>query len=182
MTKILLHGLSIESAEQIRTKLDLHLKDIELYTSTDIEKTKDIVTERALNLFIFETHNYTKKESSILKDFKLWGLSFPVLVICENVMTSDVESIRNDNKPIFLESKFEDKKLIGLIKKLLRTRQIPQQMYVRYPTNQRVMVESISEGRSIDSSMYNLSKGGAYCEFDPEDLDFAVGDVVRISV
>ena len=183
MNKILIHGLSIEGTERIRKQLELHLPNIMIYTSTDLEKTKDIVTEKNFKALIYESENYTKKELNLYKDFRIWGLSFSILFICENVMATDLEILKKDNKPHFLNSQYDDKTLVGIVKKLLRTHSIPQQMSTRYHTNQRVLIELIQEGTGIDSSMYNLSKGGAYCEFDPMDnLNFAVGDVVRLSV
>lgn len=175
--------MSIESVESLKRKVDIHLPHVAMLTSLDLEKTKDIVTEQALNLLIYECDSYTAKELQLFKDFREWGLSFPVLFVCNNVIATDLDVLRNENKPHFLEKSHEDKKFIGIVNKLIKSRQIPQQMLQRYPTNQRVMVESIQEGMAIDSSMYNLSKGGAYCEFDPVDeVSFAIGDIVKLSV
>ncbi|MCB0392538.1 MAG: PilZ domain-containing protein [Bdellovibrionales bacterium] len=183
MLRILIHGLSIESTEKIRQKLEMHLSNVHIYTSTDLEKTKDIVTEKSLKILIFESTNYTKNELNLFKDIRLWGLSFSVLFICDNVTAIDLETLRKDNKPHFLNSEYDDKTLIGVVKKLMRTHNVPQQMSARYHTNQRVYVEAIQDGSGIDSSMYNLSKGGAYCEFDPlDEVKISVGDLVRLSV
>ena len=183
MSRILIHGLSIESTERIRKKLEMHLTNVHIFTSTDLEKTKDIVTEKSLKLLVFEAENYTRNELNLFKDFRLWGLSFSVLFVCENVTTIDLEVMKKDSKPHFLNSNYDDKTLIGVVKKLLRTSTIPQQMNVRHHTNQMVYVETIQEGTGLDSSMYNLSKGGAYCEFDPlDEVKLSVGDLVRLSV
>lgn len=183
MSKILVHGLSIDSVESIKRKLDIHVSTATLLSSLDLEKTKDIITEQAINLLIYDCENYTTRELQFFKDVRTWGLSFPVLFICSNVLATDLDTLKSENKPHFLEKNFEDKKLLGVINKLLRVRQIPQQMLQRYPTNQRVVVESLQEGMVIDSSMYNLSKGGAYCEFDPTDeTQVSIGDLVKISV
>lgn len=183
MPRVLIHGSSMESVERIKRKLEIHLRNADLLTSLDIDKSKDIVTEQAIALFIYEVENYTKKEVALFKDMRQWGLSFPVLFVCSNVLATDLELLKSENKPHFLEADFEDKKLLGIVNKLLRIRQIPQQMLQRYHTNQRVLIEAIQKGTSIDSSMYNLSKGGAYCEFDPvDDVNLSIGDLVRLSV
>jgi hypothetical protein len=81
----------------------------------------------------------------------------------------------------FLQKPFDDKELIGLVRKLLMTKQIPQQLYKRFRTNQLASIENLADGSRLDSNMYNLSKGGVYCEFSAEPR-FAVGDVVRMKV
>ena len=133
MSRVMIHGLSIESTEMLKRKLDIGVDGLEFFTSTDFDKTKDIVTERAVNLLILECEAYGKRETNTIKDFRIWGLSFPVLVISNNVAASNVEIShvpgRTDNKPHFLEINFEDKKLMGLVKKLLRTKNIPQQLH-----------------------------------------------------
>ncbi len=183
MIKLLVHGLSIESTEKIRRKLDLHLGECEVITSTDMDKTKDISAEKAINLLIYESENFGKRDFNLLKDFRVWGLGFPILVISNNIVSIDLDSKKNDARIHFVESNFEDKKLVGITKKLMRTKQIPQQGHKRYHTNQRVLLETISQGVTLDSSMYNLSKGGAYCEFDPEEqLKLVIGDIVKLSV
>ncbi|MCB9026963.1 MAG: PilZ domain-containing protein [Bdellovibrionaceae bacterium] len=183
MSKILIHGLSIESTEKIRRKLEIQLSNSTIFTSTDLEKTKDIITEKSLKLLIYESEMYSNKELNLYKDFKVWGLSFSVLFICSNVIATDLDVMKRDSKPHFLNTKYEDKALIGIVKKLLRTHSIPQQMSARYHTNQMVKVEFIQQGDLLESSMYNLSKSGAYCEFDPMDnMNLTVGDLVRLSV
>jgi Tfp pilus assembly protein PilZ len=183
MSRILIHGSTIDSVEAIKRKLDIFMNGAQILTSLDIEKTKDILTEQFLGLLIYEVESFTRKELQLFKDVREWGLSFPVLFICNNVLATDLEMLKNENKPHFLEKNFEDKKLFGVVNKLIKIRQIPQQMLQRYHTNQHVKVEGIQDSFTIESSMYNLSKGGAYCEFDPSDeLSLAIGDLVKISV
>ncbi len=173
----------MEAIERIRRKIDIHLSNATILTSMDLDKTKNIVTEQSIQLLIYETESYTKRELLMYKDFRSWGLSFSMLFVCDNILVTDLDTMRSDNKPHFLEKSFEDKKIVGIVKKLMRARKIPQQMVQRYHTNQRVMVEGIQENLKLDSSMYNLSKGGAYCEFDPLDEEkVAIGDLVILSV
>ncbi|MCB0357607.1 MAG: hypothetical protein KDD40_11395, partial [Bdellovibrionales bacterium] len=96
MSKILIHGTSIESTEKIKRKLELHIANTHIYTSTDLEKTKDIVTEKTVKLLIFETENYGKRELNLYKDFRMWGLSFSVLFVCDNVLTVDLETLKKE--------------------------------------------------------------------------------------
>ena len=64
---------------------------------------------------------------------------------------------------------------------LLITKNIPQQVHPRFITNQKAVIESAYSGDAVTSSMFNLSKGGAYCEFEADE-SFRIGDVLRIKI
>jgi Tfp pilus assembly protein PilZ len=60
-------------------------------------------------------------------------------------------------------------------------RRVPRQVHPRYNTNVLAQIESMVTGNPLLTSMYNLSKGGAYCEFDSDET-FTVGDLVKLKV
>src|SRR5690606_24744522 len=80
-----------------------------------------------------------------------------------------------------LAEPYYEKNLIGIVRKLLISKRVPKQMYRRFNTNQIAEVEELSSGASVLTSMYNLSKGGAYCEFEAAD-SLSVGDYIRMKV
>lgn len=71
--------------------------------------------------------------------------------------------------------------IVGVSKKLLIARSVPQQLHYRFSTNQLTIMEVAQSGAYTMSNMYNLSKGGAYCEYD-KDFDLPIGEVVKIRV
>src|SRR5690606_34559234 len=61
------------------------------------------------------------------------------------------------------------------------SRRVPKQLYPRFNTNQIAEIETLEDGGNLLTSMYNLSKGGAYCEFD-SPTPVTVGDMVRVRI
>jgi Tfp pilus assembly protein PilZ len=183
MAKILIHGTNTETVKDIGEKLNIHYFQDSILTSLDLEKTIEIVNEQTLHLLIYESEYYTDKELQLFKDFRRWGLCFPVLFISNDVLASDLNLLKNEKKPYFLESNYDDKILIDMVKKLVKLKETSQKKRLRYSTNQLVVVESLQKGIVIESNMYNLSNGGAYCEFDfVEDINVSIGDIVKLSV
>lgn len=184
MKRVLVHSQSIEQTQAIKKHLEFYIKTgINFEFSTDIEKTETLLTSKSIQLLIFDTNSFNKRVQKFVRDIRLWGLSTSVLVTCEDVTSAaQLNSYVKDDAVHFIEYNYEPKKMAGIVKKLLQTRRLPQQVFPRYHTNQLANIEVLTGGFSIDSSMYNLSKGGAYFELEDVEEPCRVGDFLKFSI
>ena len=116
-----------------------------------------------------------------LKELTDEGHVFPIILITEKKQLPDTYNAFDMPHLHVVQEPVEEKTLFGLARKLVVSKNIPQQKFRRFRTNQVAEVEAIMEGDSLSGNMYNLSKGGAYCEFDGPRV-FAVGDLVRMKI
>lgn len=180
MQKILLHGPTAEDAQHLKNFYDTKLPySVEICTSRS--DAEIILSSSPINLFVWETHEFRMAEASWIKELRALGFIYPVLVLAEGIDMKAMRGAVQNDKIHFLEKPFEYKALKGLTLKLMQTRNIPQQMFKRFKTNQPLKIESYSTGEQIDSSMFNLSVGGAYFETDKKPTA-AIGDLVKMQV
>lgn len=68
-----------------------------------------------------------------------------------------------------------------LIKTSSGVLKVKNQKFPRYETNQSVVVHSLSNSKSMESKMINISYGGLQCTYLSE-FEFKLGDFVRLNV
>ena len=103
-----------------------------------------------------------------------------IVLILDNLSVMDHE-VAQKNRIYVLPRNVDDKSLSGVIRKMLLLRQIPQQKSERYKTETTSVVEFPLTGDEQSSVLFNLSKTGAYLEFQGKP-PVSVGDVVRVRV
>lgn len=103
-----------------------------------------------------------------------------IVLILDHLNVLDSETAQK-NRIYVLPRNVDDKSLSGVIRKMLLLRQIPQQKNERYRTETSSTVEFPLTGDELNSMLFNLSKTGAYMEFQ-EKPPVSVGDVVRVRV
>src|SRR5690606_33010112 len=84
-------------------------------------------------------------------------------------------------KAHFLEKPYELKALQGVARKLMVQKSINQQRHRRFKTHQQARLETYVTAETMDSKMFNLSKGGAYLEFSVRP-DLGIGDIVKLQI
>ncbi len=107
--------------------------------------------------------------------------SFPILILTNKIKPSFTNRLNLISDTHTLIRPVLGKNITGLVRKLLVAKRVPKQVYRRFNTNQIAEVEALESGDSLLTSMYNLSKGGAYCEFDG-GAALTVGDLIRLKV
>ncbi len=180
MQKILLQSDSLEDVIKMRDFFESRLPyaaDI----SGSKRETEEYLNSFPVHLFVWETAYYGVEASSWVKELRGLGFIHPILILAstadKNVMKGSVKS----DKVHFLQRPYEFKALKGLAVKLIQSRNLPQQMYKRFKTNQPLNVETYSTGEQIESSMFNLSVGGAYFETEKKPVA-SVGDLLKMQV
>jgi Tfp pilus assembly protein PilZ len=180
MQKILLQCHTRDEANHLKNFFDTKLP-YSTEVSSSPSDTEITLSSTAVHLFVLETAEYQFSEASWIRDLRGMGFVYPILVLAENIDARVMRNSVQNEKIHFLEKPFEYKALKGLTLKLMQSRNLPQQMFRRFKTNQPLKIESYSTGEHIESSMFNLSVGGAYFETEKKPTA-AVGDLVKMQV
>lgn len=180
MQKLLLNYRDLKQAELLKSFLESRLP-YEILLSSDPRETEVTITSKAIHLVLYETKSFSSTDFQFTKEIRSLGYSYPILVLSESIGFEEFFQVADKNKVHFLEKPFEPKALSGIVRKLMTTRQIPQQMFRRFKTNQTSMVETYLSGEALNGQMFNLSVGGAYFEF-PKKPNLVTGDLVRLKV
>ena len=172
---------------QTGDNLGLYLDTIErkLSVQTTIVKNENALRtrleEKVFHLFVIDVGALNEKSLSVLQEIREKGFNVPMLIICNEAHPSLLKNVLHMPQVHVMLKPLSEKALLGIAKKLLISKVVPKQLYRRFNTNQMAQVERLASGDALLTSMYNLSKGGAYFEFDAEDK-LTVGDVVRLKV
>lgn len=180
MQKLLLLS---NSNEGIRAYLDTIERKLSLHT-TVVRNTLAVKTklqEKVFHLFVIDTGTVTQDTLNLIADVRQNGGTFAVLVLAVDISRDILDHLEMLPNVHLILRPFHEKSLMGIVRKLLVSKSVPKQVFRRFNTNQIAELEPLSAGGSLLTSMYNLSKGGAYCEFDAADM-VAVGDIVRMKV
>lgn len=180
MQKMLIYGRNLEESNQLRTFFETRLP-YPAEISYSREDAEALLTSRPFHLLIWDTDSYGNYEATWVKELRAIGYSQPILIVSEDIDEQLFKSSIRNLKTYFLHKPFEYRALKGIARKLIVTRGMPQQMYKRFKTNQKLQIETYGSGETLESSMFNLSVGGAYFESDGEN-SLTVGDLVKMQV
>lgn len=139
------------------------------------------MNERIYHLGVLVFATLDEKDMEFIAEVKYANFTFPILVISEKMTQDQADRLNGYTDVHMIVGKMNDKNVLGLVRKMLVAKRVPKQIFKRFSTNQITELEALSSGDNVLSSMYNLSKGGAYCEFESSH-DIGVGDVVRVKV
>ncbi|MEK6554314.1 MAG: PilZ domain-containing protein [Bdellovibrionota bacterium] len=137
--------------------------------------------EKVFHLFVLDVNTLNSNVITVIQEIRERGFSLPILVVCGEAKGSDIVDLHHMPLVHLVVRPFHEKALLGIVRKLLISKVVPKQVFRRFNTNQIAQIERLVSGEEVLTSMYNLSKGGAYCEFDADET-LAVGDVVRMRV
>lgn len=179
MQKLLLQCSSLEDAPQLKSYLESRLP-FEVLLSFGKYETENIITRKAVQLFIYDTAEFDTEEANFLSEIRNLGYIYPMLVLAKNLVGREVE-LMSKFKAHFLEKPLDFKALRGVTRKLMTQKSIASQKFKRFKTLQEAQVETYLSAESLSSKMFNLSKGGVYCEFSTRP-SLSVGDIVKIQV
>ncbi len=169
-----------ESGHQIVDTLERDLP-YQLTLNLDPAEIEAQLESKVFHLVIIDHIDVNNSTMGLVNWLKHTHYSFPIMIV-SNKITPDYSNRLNlvsDTHTVVRP--VHGKGIVGLVRKLLVAKRVPKQVYRRFNTNQIAEVEALQSGDSLLTSMYNLSKGGAYCEFDGGNV-FSVGDLIRMKV
>ncbi len=180
MHRILVQSLNQEEADHFKSFIETRLP-YEVHTVTDFAQAESQLTHKPIQLFIWNTLQFGNEELEIIKELRQRGYTYPILVTPTSLSKSAFNIAVEKYKTHLLERPFEYKALRGVVRKLMIQRTIKQQKFRRFKTNQLARVETFQTEVIIESSMFNLSMGGAYVEIDKKP-DITIGDLVKLEI
>lgn len=180
MQKILLYGDTPENTARIRVAIENQLlyQVCEVYYKASLESQ---LSSKNFNLVLVECKELDEEALAVIDKLKSLAQALPVLVLTDRVLPQLRGRLNMLLDIHLLIRPVLDKNVVGLVRKLLSSRRVPKQNYRRFNTNQIAHMEALTSGESLMTNMYNLSKGGAYCEFDGR-TPLGVGDLYRFKV
>lgn len=177
--KIFLFSENNNSAKELKEVLeknrlyDVHLVDPNLLTFGKVPYA-------GIHLGLFDMEIFNRHKMRMLTDSREMGYEFPMLALARWMAPDAVAMVEKTSKTILLEKPYEQKDLWGLVKKLTQGNAAKQRYHRRFFTNQSTSMEMIQNGSKVTGSIFNLSRGGAYVEYEQSSLK--VGDMMRFHV
>lgn len=178
-SKILLVGNHAESTRELKRLLTLN-KLYRVVQATDAHEAIRKLSQDKMNIVMFDTEVLTVDKMNFTKALRSLGHSCPVLMLAKAVAPKARELLKIYSKTVILEKPLEHKLFFGVTSKLIEGREVPQQYYKRFYTNQETTVEQVGNNQKYACSMLNLSKGGAYLEIPDENAD--VRGIIKMKI
>ncbi len=180
MSKIMIVSDSADTSSEIRFAIERNMKHqvIQVFNRVDMKKQLE---SSVFNVMILDCPMADERTIERITWLRAAGCIFPIMVISEKVHQRYNERLTSFDDVHVLLRPVYDKNILGLVRKLLATRRVPKQVFRRYNTNQIAEIEGMSSKHSLLTSMYNLSQGGAYLEFEQGD-NVSVGDLYIVKV
>ncbi len=180
MQKILIYSSDVWSLESVRASIDVNF-DHPICTAIDEKTLRTELESSVFNLGIFRVKEIDQDTLRKISMMRSMGYKFPLLIAADNIGIKFSDLLKKLSDVHILSTPFRDVSLVGLARKILMGQQVPRQFFRRFYTNQIAELESLGSGDSHLSCMYNLSEGGAYCEFENKD-GIGIGDLFRVKV
>jgi Tfp pilus assembly protein PilZ len=180
MQRVLLSCNSMDDAHFIKNYIETELP-YEVLIVQDQNEIQNHLRQKTFHLMVLQTGNLAQQDIVYAQQLRTTGFNYPMLMMTDAIGEISIEEVHNKYKICFLERPFELKTLKGLARKLMMTRQVPQQVFRRYRTNLNATVETFISGERYHSQMFNLSRGGAYFEMEKRPA-VNVGDLLRLKV
>jgi len=180
MQRILVQSGSIQRAKDIKEMFEASTSH-KVSACFDEKTALSLLNEQKYNFAIIDMDEFDIGQYRFLQTVRTQGHTFPILVVANKFLSPDQTTGYENLKLYFLEKPFQDNTLVGLTQKLMLKKKISQQKFRRYTTNQEAEIETLIEGAVWPTQIFNLSMGGAYCEFDVHP-DISVGDIIRLKV
>jgi DNA-binding NarL/FixJ family response regulator len=180
MQKILLlthdHDRGLQLQEVLERQMPFQVQFID-----SLQSLSQKIENTVVNLVILDVNVINKEIANFIQEVSYAAYPFNMIVLTDGVAKEFVHAVYNVDDVHILLRPIVEKNILGLARKLLIAKKIPKQVNRRFNTDQMAEIESLTTGDQLLSNMYNLSRGGAYCEFQKE-TGLAVGDLIRLKV
>jgi hypothetical protein len=180
MQKILIISDDHNRSNSIRLIIENYLP-YPAHIVSEVTSLKSQLERRAYSMCIVDVHSLDKRVLEWTEEIDSYGGHLSQIIVTTTIDNYIYTQMLNRADTHMLQHPADEKNILGLMRKLLVAKKVPKQQFQRFYTNQIAQIESLISGDNLLTSMYNLSKGGAYCEFDSKD-SVSVGDIIRFKV
>lgn len=180
MQKILVISEGTRTGEAIKRTIERSLPYI-VTTVYDLQGAKAQLDGKVYNVVILDHQSVDENVINRVDWLSRSNSSLPIILFSEKIEEADLNNFAKFQMLHVLIRPTSDKNLIALVKKIVAVKTVPKQRFRRYNTDQVAVFDSSAAGERIQAKMFNLSKGGAYCEF-AEGQSLPVGGRYRMRV
>ncbi len=180
MQKILVFGSRQDGAPEVRQMIERELP-YQIFEASNEDDLKAQIEQLVFSAVVVVKSNLENDDLFLIDRLRNAHYSFSIVVITDTSSSETVQKVKYMSDVHTLVRPVTNRNVVGLVRKLLVAKRVPKQVFRRFNKNQIAQIESLDDGDNLLTSMYNLSKGGAYCEFESNSL-LAVGDVVRLKI
>ena len=137
--------------------------------------------DTSVSMIILNMPTFGDKTKSIIDEARRLGYAGPVLVAAKVGEPNVVDEIKEIENVVLLEKPYEVKDLQGIARKFILARKVAQRVHRRFTTAQPAEVAINDRRLRSVTTLFNLSRGGAYFEF-PVVIDLKSGDLVEMKI
>jgi Tfp pilus assembly protein PilZ len=182
MKKILLASTTEEENLILRRKLEPLTGEIGNISYVTTRPQALVYSARDnFELVVINVPEFTNEHRSTVLKLRELGYRGSLIVTAKAKTADQIREINAMQSTVFVEKPYEIKDLLGVVSKILRARSVSQRIFRRYYTMQKAEVEITAEQRKAPTTLYNLSKGGAYIELANTET-LKIGDELTLHV
>lgn len=165
----------------LRSKLQDLNQNYVIDAALNIRQGYSRIAQHSPQMIIMNFDTLSEAAVHHVRNFKSVAENKPMLVLGRVETVENLNHLSDISETIFLEKPYLDKDLNGLTEKILTSRGVSQRIHRRFNTAQKAFIEIYGKNVESETTLYNMSRGGAYFEI-PESPDIVVGDIVKLNV
>lgn len=182
MNRILLASISEEENYILRRKLEPLTAELgRIIFATTRPQGLLYTFKDGHHLIVLNVAEFTPEHRETILKLRNNGYNGQIIVCAKAKNFDIIREVNAMQSTVFIEKPYENKDLLGVVSKLLSTKEVSQRIFRRYYTMQKAEIEFIENNRKETTTLYNLSKGGAYIEFAQRE-DLKIGDKLTLHV
>ena len=137
-----------------------------------------ILLDGSYNLLVFNCQNFNSSMRNNISHWRSIGYLGPIVVLVKIPDPKVIDRFADMQNVTIIEKPYENRDLQGIAVKYLMQSTVHQRKFRRFDTKQNATLESYNKNFSSQSTISNISKGGAYVVGNLEDL--SRGDLLRV--
>ncbi len=179
MKKILIGSIACNFGEHLLNEFSDNTTH-KLTYETDMSKVNELIHNETFHACIINFDDITPLEFEHLQSITDNVPHVPILILGNNnEFTSNL--VTSKKRVHFMPKPVSQEQVRGFINKLMLVKQLPEQKFKRFKTDQCAEIEKLDDGDTFIGSVKNLSMGGAYIILE-DDHHLSIGTLVRLNV
>ncbi len=179
--RFLLFAPETEGMEEIEKELVTQFGKIE--RSATVKDAYDKIMGGGVDCFILSLKSFESKNLEIIVKLKSLDNDLAIIVLAKSIEEEAMKKSANMKKVVLLQRPLKEAKIISqFCQKILGGQELFNRKHARFRTSQRATIEKPETSESLPGQLYNVSKGGAYIEFEVDKVSLKPKDIVRLVI
>jgi Tfp pilus assembly protein PilZ len=180
---IYLVSKSEEESQLLRGRLEPSIEPVGAISYVSLRPQGLLVSPEARKaaLIVLNFSEWNMADLQIIEDVWVKFTGTPILILAKHDAPHELNAYLSIGNIAYLAKPFENRDLIGIVKKFIVNGGVATQVHRRFTTNQEATLEVHGSVMKVPSRVVNLSKGGAFIQLGG-DVAIRVGDEVRVTL